>query len=278
MDPVGKALWFIETNLNDELSLAAIAVFAGVSRFHLLRAFGAATGFSVMGYVRRRRLSEAAKRLTAGADDILAVALDHGYASHEAFTRAFRDQFGITPEAARTAGGLANIELVEAIAMNDNLIVDLAPPRFEDGRAMLIAGIGERYTFETNQGIPFQWQRFVPYIGHLQGQIGRTTYGLCCNQDGQGSFDYVCGVEVSSFADLPAELQRVRVPKQRYAVFTHQGHVSRLRAVAYTIWNKMLPSLGLEVADAPDFERYDERVNPQTGMGTTEVWVPIKGK
>lgn len=278
MDPVGKALWFIETNLNDELSLAAIAVFAGVSRFHLLRAFGAATGFSVMGYVRRRRLSEAAKRLTAGADDILAVALDHGYASHEAFTRAFRDQFGITPEAARTAGDLANIELVEAIAMNDNLIVDLAPPRFEDGRAMLIAGIGERYTFETNRGIPFQWQRFVPYIGHLEGQIGRTTYGLCCNQDGQGSFDYVCGVEVSSFADLPAELQRVRVPKQRYAVFTHQGHVSRLRAVVYTIWNKMLPSLGLEVADAPDFERYDERVNPQTGMGTTEVWVPIKGK
>jgi len=278
MDPVAKTLWFIETNLNDELSLAGIAVFAGVSRFHLLRAFGAATGFSVMGYVRRRRLSEAAKRLTAGADDILAVALDHGYASHEAFTRAFRDQFGITPEAARITGDLANIELVEAIAMDDNLIVDLAPPRFEDGRAMLIAGIGERYTFETNQGIPFQWQRFVPYIGHLQGQIGRTTYGLCCNQDGQGSFDYVCGVEVSSFADLPAELQRVRVAKQRYAVFTHQGHVSRLRAVAYTIWNKMLPSLGLEVADAPDFERYDERVNPQTGMGTTEVWVPIKGK
>ncbi len=278
MDPVGKALWFIETNLSRELSLPEIASFAGVSRFHLLRAFGAATGFSVMGYVRRRRLSEAAKELAAGADDILAVALDHGYASHEAFTRAFRDQFGITPEAARSASNFANLKLVEAIAMDDNLIVDLAPPRFVDGRAMLIAGIGERYTFETNQGIPFQWQRFVPYIGHLQGQVGRTTYGLCCNQDGQGSFDYVCGVEVSSFADLPPELQRVRVPKQRYAVFTHEGHVSRLRAVAYTIWNKKLPELRLEVADAPDFELYDERVNPQTGMGTTEVWIPIKGK
>ncbi len=276
MDPVGKALWFIETNLSGELSLPEIASFAGISRFHLLRAFGAATGFSVIGYVRRRRLSEAAKRLTAGADDILAVALDHGYASHEAFTRAFRDQFGITPEAARTQGDRANIKLVEAMSMDDNLIVDLAPPRFVDGRAMLIAGIGERYTFETNQGIPLQWQRFVPYIGHVPDQVGRATYGLCCNQDGQGSFDYVCGVEVSNFADLPPELQRVRVPKSRYAVFTHEGHVSRLRAVAYTIWNKMLPGLGLEVADAPDFELYDGRVDPQTGMGTVEVWVPVK--
>ena len=38
---------------------------------------------------------------------------------------------------------------------------------------MLIAGLGQRYTFETNQGIPFQWQRFVPYIGHIPDQIGR---------------------------------------------------------------------------------------------------------
>jgi AraC family transcriptional regulator len=276
MDPIGKALWFIETNLGGELSLADIATFVGVSRYHLLRAFGAATGQSVMSYVRRRRLTEAAKQLTAGAADILAVALDADYASHEAFTRAFRDQFGITPETARARGHVDNIKLMEAIAMDDNLVVELPPPRFETGRAMLIAGLGERYTFETNQGIPFQWQRFVPYISHIPGQIGRATYGLCCNQDGAGSFDYVCGVEVGSFADLPSELQRVRVPRQPYAVFTHDGHVSRLRAVAYTIWNKFLPGSGLEVADSPDFELYGEHHDGKTGMGITEVWVPIK--
>ena len=276
MDPVGKALWFIETNLGGELSLAEIAAFGGVSRFHLLRAFGAATGYPVMGYVRCRRLSEAAKRLAAGAGDILGVALDAGYGSHEAFSRAFRDQFGVTPEAARMQGDLATIKLVEAIAMDDNPIVNLALPRFEDGRAMLIAGLGQRYTFETNQGIPFQWQRFVPYIGHIPGQIGGTTYGLCCNQDADGAFDYVCGVEVSRADEIPPELQRVRIQKQRYAVFTHAGHVSRLRAVAYTIWNRMLPALGLAVAEAPDFELYDNRVDPKTGMGIVEIWVPIK--
>jgi AraC family transcriptional regulator len=276
MDPVGKALWYIENNLGGELTLVKIAAVVGISRFHLLRAFGAATGLSVMGYVRGRRLSEAAKLLTGGAGDILGVALDHGYASHEAFTRAFRDQFGITPETARAQGETCNIQLTEAIAMENNLVVDLAPPRFEDGRAMLIAGLSERYTFETNKGIPFQWQRFSPYIGHVPGQVGSTTYGLCCNADGQGNFDYVCGVEVSSFAELPPELHRVRVPPQRYAVFSHQGHVSGLRAVAYTIWNKFLPASGLEVADAPDFERYGDDIDYETGMGKFEVWVPVK--
>ena len=74
----------------------------------MAHAFGRATGWSVMRYVRGRRLSEAARTLAAGATDILAVALDAGYGSHEAFTRAFRDQFGRTPESVRAQRHLDN--------------------------------------------------------------------------------------------------------------------------------------------------------------------------
>ena len=91
MNPAQKALWFIESHLAGELSLDTIAAIAGVSRFHLVRAFAAATGFSVMRYVRARRLSEAAQALADGAPDILTIALDSAYGSHEAFSRAFRD-------------------------------------------------------------------------------------------------------------------------------------------------------------------------------------------
>jgi AraC family transcriptional regulator len=110
MSPVGKAIWFIETHFAGDLSLDEIAKAAGVSRYHLVHAFGFATGQSVMRYVRGRRLTEAARSLAGGAPDILAVALDAGYGSHEAFTRAFRDQFGLTPEAARARRALDNIE------------------------------------------------------------------------------------------------------------------------------------------------------------------------
>jgi AraC family transcriptional regulator len=276
MDPVGKALWFIESTLGSNRSLAEIARFSGVSRFHLTRAFGAATGLSVMRYVRGRRLSEAARRLAAGGSDILSVALDVGYGSHEAFTRAFHDQFGLTPETVRAQRRLDNVALVEPYRMDATLLVDLDPPRFEQGRTLLIAGIGERYTFETNLGIPLQWQRFIPYIGNIAGQIGDATYGVCCNSDGAGNFEYVTGVEVASFDDLPREFSRVRIPERRYAVFTHRDHIAMMRSTVYTIWNRWLPESGLQVADAPDFERYDDRFDPQTGTGSVEIWLPIR--
>ena len=276
MHPVGKALWFIETRLADDISLAEIACFAGVSRYHLLRAFGVATGQSVMRHVRGRRLTEAARHLAAGAPDILTVALDAGYGSHEAFTRVFRDQFGLTPEAVRAQRHLENITLVEPIRMDEALIIELEPPRFENGRALLIAGLGGRYTFETNQGIPRQWERFLPYIGNIPGQVGRTAYGVCCNADGAGNFDYIAGVEVASFDDMPREFSRERIAAQRYAVFSHRDHISRISATVYTIWNKWLPASGLAHADAPDFELYDERFDPGTGNGTVAIWLPIK--
>jgi AraC family transcriptional regulator len=276
MTPVGKALWFIEAHLGDDVSLAQIARASDVSRYQLLRAFGAATGQSVMRYLRARRLSEAARSLRAGAPDILTVALDAGYGSHEAFTRAFREQFGRTPEAVREQCHLDNLQLVEAIRMDEALIVKLAPPRFETGRTLLVAGLGERYSFETNHGIPLQWQRFTPYIGNIPGQVGNTTYGVCCNSDSAGNFEYIAGVEVSSFDALPSELRRVRIPGQRYAIFTHRDHISTMRCTVYTIWNQWLPTSGYRVADAPDFERYDEAFDPQTGMGKVEIWLPLR--
>ena len=62
MNPAQMALWFIESHLADELTLDEIAGVAGISRFHMVRAFAAATGLSVMRYVRARRLSEAARQ------------------------------------------------------------------------------------------------------------------------------------------------------------------------------------------------------------------------
>ena len=150
MNPAQKALWYIESHLAEPMTLDDVAGVAGVSRFHLVRAFATATGFSVMRYVRARRLTEAARALAAGAPDILHVALDAEYGSHEAFTRAFRDHFA------------------------------------------------------------------------------------------------------------------------------HSDHISTIRRTVNTIWNHWLPASGHEVADAPNFERYDETFDPVSGNGGLEIWVPIK--
>ena len=276
MNPAQKALWFIESHLSGALSLDEIADVAGVSRFHMVRAFAAATGLSVMRYVRARRLSEAARSLAAGAPDILELALAADYGSHEAFTRAFRDQFGITPEALRSLACLDHIALQEPIQMDSSFAANLSPPRFEISKPLLIAGLGERYNHENGAGIPSQWQRFHQMIDDIPGRVGRVVYGVCCNGDDAGNFDYIAGVAVSDFSDLPRPFARVRIPEQRYAVFTHREHISTIRCTINTIWNNWLPSSGLKVADAPNFERYDEKFDSLTGNGGFEIWVPVR--
>ena len=275
MNPVEEALWFVENRPSGELSLRETARSVGVSPHHLARAFGMATGQSFMRYARARRLSEAARTLAARQPDILSVALEAGYGSHEAFTRAFRDQFGVTPEACRAAASTDHIKLVEPIRMNKSLFIELAPPRLTDGEALLIAGFGARYTFDTNEGIPTRWQRFGPHIGHTPGQAGPETYGVACNFDDAGSFEYVAGVRVSDFGELPPGFAAVRIPAHRYAVFDHPGHVSMLRRTHHTIWSDWLPASGLRMADSPNFERYGRSFDPVTGTGPVEVWMPV---
>ena len=276
MNPAQKALWFVESHLADELTLDEIAAIGGISRFHMVRAFAAATGLSVMRYVRARRLTEAARALAGGAPDILSVALDADYGSHEAFTRAFRDHFGVTPEAVRAATRLDYLKLQEPITMDSTAIDNLQAPRFETAKPLLVAGISERYSRENGAGIPGQWQRFHQSVENIPGRIGQVAYGVCCNGDDAGNFDYIAGVEVSDFSDLPREFSRVRIPEQKYAVFAHRDHIATIRRTINTIWNHWLPASGMKAADAPNFERYDENFDPLTGNGGLEIWIPVR--
>ncbi|WP_322881129.1 AraC family transcriptional regulator [Pandoraea sputorum] len=277
MHPVAKALWFIEVRLGDALTLDHVADASEMTRFSLSRLFSVTTGWPVMRYVRARRLTRAAYALVDGAPEILGVALDAGYGSHEAFTRAFSDAFGITPEQLRARRHLDGLKLVEPLRMKEIEFVPLAPPRFETPAPMLIAGMSDRFTFATNEGIPALWQAFGPHIGHVPDQVSDVTYGVCCNPDGDGGFEYIAGVEVTRRDRLPASFRCVEIPAVRFAVFEHKAHISTIHKTVYTIWHQWLPQSGLQAADAPDFERYSADFDPVTGTGALEIWIPVQG-
>lgn len=274
---IEQALWYIEVELGSDLDLGRVAQHCNLSPFALARLFAMSTGWSVMRYVRARRLSQAALSLRRGAPDILQVALDTGYGSHEAFTRAFCDLFGVTPKQVREHADIS-LSLVEPLRMKEMKFITLAEPRFENRPEFVIAGMGGRFTFETNEGIVGLWQTFVPYFGRVANQVGHCTYGLCCNPGQDGSFEYIAGIEVSSIADLPPVFRHFKVPQQRYAVFRHQGHVSTLHQTFFTIFNQWLPASGYALADAPEFEQYSADFEPSQGQGYVEVWIPLTKK
>ena len=145
MNPAQKALWYIESHLAGPLTLDEIAGVAGVSRFHLVRAFASATGFSVMRYVRARRLSKAAQRwpparpIFSASRWMRTTALTKLSPARSATISASR------PKTVRAATCLEHLKLQEPIIMDSTLLENLKPPRFETGKPLLVAGIGERY-------------------------------------------------------------------------------------------------------------------------------------
>lgn len=83
---------------NDEaLTLHVLSQRLGYSEFYTTRKFKEISGMKFKDYLRRRKLAFALKEVRDSGKGILEIAFDYGFSSHEAFTRAFRTAYGVTP-------------------------------------------------------------------------------------------------------------------------------------------------------------------------------------
>ena len=94
---IGTAPDFIETHLDDGVALADVARSAHYSKYHLHRAFSGILGITPHQYARRRRLTEAARRLVRFQTPLRDLALTAGYQSQQAFSDAFCAMYKIPP-------------------------------------------------------------------------------------------------------------------------------------------------------------------------------------
>jgi AraC family transcriptional regulator len=275
MSVTDKALWIIERNSERNLTLSSIADACGVSRSHLAYAFGSATGWPVVKYLRGRRLTEAARMLASGAPDILAIALDAGYGSHEAFTRAFREQFAATPESVRDRRSIDGLALVQPPELKTKADHRLEAPRLVEEGCVRVVGLSEPCSFENTIAIPAQWQRFMAYYEAIPDKVDEIPVGVSHAGDDEGEFQYLCGVQVGRFNGSARDLVKLEIAPRTYAVFQHRDHVSALTETYRTIWNEALPALDRAVADAPTLERHNPAFNPRTGEGGIALWIPL---
>lgn len=103
---------YIQEHINEPLNRERLAAVAGFSVPHFHRVFTAHVGESAASYVRRLRLERAGRKLRMGAVDITEVALAAGYDSHAAFSKAFKQQFGLSPSEFRQLGCRAATQLL----------------------------------------------------------------------------------------------------------------------------------------------------------------------
>ena len=111
---------YIRYHIHELLDRETLASVAGFSIPHFHRVFRAHVGESAISYVRRTRLHRAGQKLRMGAVDITEVALAAGYDSHAAFSKAFKQQFGLSPSEFRQLGCFAATELLRKGSIHED--------------------------------------------------------------------------------------------------------------------------------------------------------------
>ncbi len=98
IEAVNKVQVYIENNLQKHMTLHELANVAGYSPWYLSKIFKKYCGKTIFEYIRASRLSKAALYLRDNETQIVDVALNFIFDTHEGFTRAFAKEFGITPK------------------------------------------------------------------------------------------------------------------------------------------------------------------------------------
>jgi AraC family transcriptional regulator len=292
------ALVHIQTHLDGDLSLPALAERAGFSPFHFHRLFTSYVGEPVKEYVRRLRLERGAYRLKISQAPVLEIALEAGFKTHETFTRAFTRRFGLTPSAYREDF------LSAARDRKRRLQLERRPPQaFAADAALLPNGATEaRVRLERVRPVLVAFIRHVgPYDGLLEPGSSHASlwqalfdWGRAQGLVGPGSL--LIGVPQDDPSVTPLEKQRfdvcVQVPGFRrplggigaqtlgpglYAVGRHYGPFESLAETYAHIYDTCVLNGRHQLRPAAPFEVYGHtRVNDDLRIHYTDVFLPIE--
>lgn len=280
-DPLARALAHVDANLFEPMALAELADAAGLSPFHFSRLFTAAMGESVIGYVRRRRLVEAARRLRQpGPPRLIDLALDCGFQSQEAFTRAFKRAFHMTPARFQRDRSMIPDSLEVLMTLLDAKPIALEQlPDLTRRPAFTVVGLVTQCDSENAHKIPGLWDRLFQRPP-IPGRVGEETFGLCWNAGEEGVINYMAGVAFDPAAPTPSGLERMDLAAQAYAVFrlTLNGDPlhPQMQAAARDIWMNRMPASGLTPVKAPDFEHYLPGFEARAG-DLVDFYLPVEG-
>ncbi|HEX2927783.1 MAG TPA: AraC family transcriptional regulator [Ruminiclostridium sp.] len=235
-ESIQKTLNWIEENLSDPIEMEKLAEIAHLSSFYYQRLFGRLVGKPVMEYVKLRRLANAAGHLAKNQGLIVDAAFRFGFESHESFTRAFKDAYGITPEEYRAAPRPLSHFLLPDLSLkyyladeNVPLLADgiiLEVHRYELPVPKFFAGLTIQNSISDTPGVDYLselWTRFHHKKPEIQNQVkGGNELGASFQGEKEGFFSYFVGTEVTEVKELTG-FSNWTLPSGEYAVCSFQS-------------------------------------------------------
>lgn len=220
---------FIDKNLNSEITLSEIANVSGYSIPHLYRVFKGITGLNIMEYVRKRRLCEACKELNSTDQNILSIAVNYNYESHEAFTRAFYTEYGFLPSSMRNQSEILLFDKLHLLSYMKGEIT-MNPKIVSRGEMTIIStrrhctgSVTEKFRKFTEARKELI-DKFESISSH-KGERFIATYDLSSDEILKSheamEYTYYIGVEVEKVIDIPSGMYLRKIKPSKYAVFIY---------------------------------------------------------
>jgi len=253
-----RTLVYIQQHLDDALKLEQVAAVAAFSSFHFHRIFRGLVGETIKEYVRRLRLERAARDLKRLDEPITQIALQAGYKTHESFTRAFGDMFGISPFAYRTTH-----KHESGTHLDDTS--DYHPPDYDDVPPVEVKELPPmRLVFLRHVGpyneVGTTWGRLMTWAG-TRGLLGPNMklLGIVYDDPDVTPLDkirYEAAVTVSGAVQPEGEFGLMEFAAGAYGVVTHKGPYEELARAYQRVYGGWLPGSGYRLRDVPAFEQY----------------------
>ena len=159
-----KAIDFMEANLCNDISADDVAKEVCISSFYLQKGFAIVTGFSLMEYIRNRRLYNAAQDILKNEEKIIEIAYKYCYETPESFTKAFTRFHGITPrEVCKNPSAIKTfVPLKIKITIQGGFTMDNLDFITETMEEFTVIGFEREFAFDQGyQLIPKYWDEIT---------------------------------------------------------------------------------------------------------------------
>lgn len=281
---MNKAMKYVEENLMGEIDFDKMSRIAYCSEYHFRRMFSFLSGMPLGEYIRRRKLSVAAVMLSEKNNKIIDIALQLGYSSPDAFSKAFQAMHGIVPSSVKKG----NIILKAFPPMTFQLTIkggNEMDYRIVEKDAFKIVGLKKRITliFEgTNHQIDSIVQGLTAEnIKELKSLCDIEPKGILSvstnfsERTVEGSkLDQYVGVATTKEASDQWDV--LEVDAANWAVFTAIGEFPKeLQDTWARIYSEWFPTSGYELTGGPEI-LWNESPDTSKSNYKSEIWIPVR--
>lgn len=277
---IKKVITFIGKHIDEPLTLTELSEIACFSKYHFHRLFTVYTGLSLQQYIRWLRLKRAAHQLIVHKQKtILEIAIQAGFESHEAFTRAFKQIVGVTPSEFRTQSSWQAFEKppYELPKQRGETMMDTTIKHMLERRLAVIEHRGDPKKVGESVNKLINWAKSQTI--NLKPKP-REAFGFGYDDPKMTEprdFRFDLAITIPEKLKLEGEVIEKRLPAGRYAVALHKGSRDNIGDTVYGLYRDWLPNSGEELGNLPCifcYYNFDHEV-AETEL-LTECWLLLK--